>query len=93
MNLLEDGNFNVGYIETFGTMYKIVKSTTEKYFSDNFVRYGDLYTLDSDEKTGSANFIISNGDVVDATIRTIDKSYEISQIKDTSAYYKIKEIK
>lgn len=93
MNLLEDGNFNVGYIETFGTRYKIVKSTTEKYFSDNFVRYGDLYTLDSDEKTGSVNFIVSNGDVVDTTIRTINKSYEITQIKDTSAYYKIKQIK
>ena len=93
MNLLEDGNFDVGYIEAFGTRYKIVKSTTEKYFSDNFVRYGDLYTLDSDEKTGSVNFIVSNGNVVDATIRTVDKNYEITQIKDTSAYYKIKQTK
>lgn len=60
MNLLENGNFDVGYIEVFGTRYKIVKSTTEKYFSDNFVRYGDVYTLDSDTKTGSINFVVSN---------------------------------
>ena len=93
MNLLENGNFDIGYIEVFGTRYKIAKSTTAKYFSDNFVRYGDVYTLDSDTKTGSINFIVSNGYVVDANIRTETKTYQVSQIKDTNAYYKIKQTK
>lgn len=93
MNLLENGNFDVGYIELFGTRYKVVKSTTAKYFSDNFVRYGDVYTLDSDAKTGSINFVVSNGYVVDANIRTEAKSFQLSQIKDTNAYYKIKQTK
>jgi hypothetical protein len=93
MNLLENGNFDIGYIEVFGTRYKIVKSTTAKYFSDNFVRYGDVYGLDTNEKTGSINFVVSNGYVVDANIRTEAKSYQISQIKETNAYYKIKQTK
>lgn len=50
MNLLENGNFELGYIEVFGARYKIIKSNTEKYFSNNFVRYGDVYSLDTDKK-------------------------------------------
>ena len=29
MNLLQNGNFNVGYIELFGQRYKVVKSNTD----------------------------------------------------------------
>jgi hypothetical protein len=65
MNLLQNGNFDVGYIEIFGTRYKIVKSSTEKYFSNNFVRYGDLYDLTSNEKIGTTSFIVSNGYLIE----------------------------
>ncbi len=93
MNLLQNGNFDVGYLEVFGTSYKVVKSTTEKYFSDNFVRYGDIYSLDTDEKIGTASFVVSNGYVVDGTIRVPNKTFQISQLKDTNAYYQITQIK
>jgi hypothetical protein len=93
MNLLEDGNFNIGYVEIFGVTYKIVKSTTEKYTEDNFVRYGDVYSLDTDEDIGTANFIVSNGFAVNGTIRVPNQTYQISQLKDTNAYYGITQIK
>ena len=60
MNLLTNGNFDVGNIELFGQRYKVVKSNTEKYFTNNFVRYGDIFSLDTEEQTGTTSFIISN---------------------------------
>ena len=93
MNLLQNGNFEIGYINTFGTTYKIVKSTTEKYFSNNFVRYGDVFDIANDEKQGTINFIVSNGYVVEGNIRLLDSAYLISQLKDTKAYYKMTQTK
>jgi len=49
-NLLKDGDLDVGYIEIFGTRYKVVKTSEATYFSENFVRYGDLYDMVTDEK-------------------------------------------
>ncbi len=94
MNLLENGNFELGYIEIFGTRYQIIKTNTEKYFSNNFVRYGDIYSLDTDEKIGTVSFIVSNGYVVEWTIRLPNnETYQVAQLSDTRAYYQIKEIK
>ena len=61
MNSIQNGNFEVGYIEIFGTRYKVVKSSTEKYFSDNFVRYGDVFDLENNDKIGTISLIVSNG--------------------------------
>jgi hypothetical protein len=61
MNSIQNGNFDVGYIEIFGTRYKVVKSSTEKYFSNNFVRYGDIFDIENDEKIGTISLIVSNG--------------------------------
>ena len=93
MNLLQDGNFEVGYTEIFGDRYKIVKSSTEKYFSNNFVRYGDVFDLASNEKIGTTSFIISNGYIIDGTIRLTDHDYFITQLEETNAYYKIRQIR
>ena len=94
MNLLENGNFELGYIEIFGTRYQIIKTNTEKYFSNNFVRYGDIYSLDTDAKIGTVSFIVSNGYVVEWAIRLPNgETYQVAQLSDTRAYYQIKEIK
>jgi hypothetical protein len=69
MNLLNNGNFDIGYIEIFGQRYKIVKSSSEKYFTNNFVRYGDLFTLDTDVKVGTTSFIISSLSLIEGTVR------------------------
>ena len=89
MNLLNNGNFNIWYLEIFGQRYKIVKSSSEKYFSNNFVRYGDIFTLDSEEKIGTSSFIISNLSLVEWTIRLSEKTFLISPLNNTNAYYKI----
>ncbi|MBU0626540.1 hypothetical protein KKH82_03820, partial [Patescibacteria group bacterium] len=93
MNLLQNGNFDVGYLEIFGSRYKVVKSSTEKYFSNNFVRYGDIFDLASDDEIGTVSFIISNGYLIDGTVRLPVNDYLISQLSDTNAYYKIKQIR
>jgi hypothetical protein len=93
MNLLENGNFDIGYIEVFSNTYKIVKSTTEKYFEENFVRYGDVYAIDNDEKIGTINFVVSNGYVVDGMIRLPTQTFQVSQLQNTKAYYKMQQIK
>lgn len=94
MNLLGNGNFELWYIEIFGTRYKVIKINTEKYFSNNFVRYGDLYDLTTDQKIGSTSFIVSNGYVIEWAIRLPNnETYQMVQHPETRAYYQIKEIK
>jgi hypothetical protein len=60
MNLLQNGNFDVGYLELFGQRYKVVKTNIEKYFTNNFVRYGDVFSLDTETKIGTTSFIVSS---------------------------------
>lgn len=93
MNSIENGNFEVGYIEIFGTRYKVVKSSTEKYFSNNYVRYGDVFDLEKNEKIGTISLIVSNGYTIEWTIRLPDHDYLLSQLSDTNSYYKIKQIR
>lgn len=93
MNLLQNGNFEIGYIEIFGQRYKIVKSNTEKYFTNNFVRYGDIFSLDTEEKIGTTSFIVSNLSLIEGIIRRGDATFMVSPISNTNAYYKIRQTK
>jgi len=93
MNLLNNGNFNIGYIEILGNRYKIVKSSTKEYFTNNFARYGDIFTLDTEEKVGTTSFIVSSLSLIEGTIRISDKTYMISPLSNTNAYYKLNQTK
>ena len=93
MNLLLNGNFEVGYIEILGGKYKIVKSNSEKYFTNNFVRYGDIFSLDKEEKIGTINFIISNLNLIEGKVRFENATYTISPLDNTNAYYRIQQSK
>jgi hypothetical protein len=91
-NLLKDGWFDVWYVEIFWTRYKIVKDSEESYFTDNFVRYGKVFDMVTDSEIWTTNFIISNGYVIESTVRfTEGKNYKISWIDWTNAYYQINE--
>lgn len=92
MNLLNNGNLDVGYIEILGQRYKVVKSRTEKYFTDNFVRYGDLFTLDTEEKIGTTSFIISNLSLIEGTIRIGEITFLITPLSNTNAYYMLNQV-
>ena len=99
MNLLNNGNFDIGYIELFGQRYKIVKSGTERYITnnyDNFVRYGDLFTIDTEQAAGSASFIVSSLSLIEGTIRLgkdKESTFVISPLSNTNAYYKLNQTK
>ncbi|AHB41564.1 hypothetical protein P148_SR1C00001G0774 [candidate division SR1 bacterium RAAC1_SR1_1] len=89
-NLIQNANFELGYIEIFSTKYKVIKTSTETYFSKNFVRYGDIYDISTDKKIGTINFIVSNRAVLEGTARINTNTYTISQVANTTAYYHIK---
>jgi hypothetical protein len=91
-NLIQNGNFELGYISFLGTTYKVVKSSTETYFNKNFVRYGDVYDMVSDKKIWTINFVVSNKYVLEWTLRINTDSYNITQLNETSIYYKVKKI-
>jgi len=93
-NLIEDGNFEIGYVEIFGNRYKVVKTDSVNYFTNWLVWYGDLYDLVEDEKIGTVTFSLTNGIVIDGMVRnnSKNKNYSISKLENTSAYYKIREV-
>ena len=93
MNLLQNGNFDVGYIELFGQRYKVVKSSIKEYFNNNFQRFGDVFTLDTETKIGTTSFIVSNLSLIEWTVRISDSTFTVSPITNTNAYYKINQIK
>jgi hypothetical protein len=89
-NLLQNANFDLGYIEIFSTKYKVVKTSTETYFSKNFVWYGDIYDIASNQQIGTINFVVSNRTVVEGTARIQNDTYKISRVANTTAFYHIK---
>lgn len=88
---LKSEDFQIGYIEVLWNRYKLVKTHKSDYFSNNFVRYGDIFDIATDDKIGTINFIVSNSNTIKWTIRMTDKTYSINKLDNTSAYYEIKE--
>jgi hypothetical protein len=89
-NLLQNTNFDIWYIEIFNAKYKVIKTSTETYFSKNFVWYWDVYDIGTDQKIGTINFIVSNRIILEWTARIDTTNYTISQVPNTTAYYQIK---
>jgi len=92
-NLIKDSNFEIWYIEIFGNRYKISKTTVEQYFTNNFVWYGEVFDLASDEKVWTVSFIVSNDMVIEWSLRNWqkNKTYTIQSLTETNAHYKITE--
>jgi len=92
-SILKQWTLDLGYVEIFGTRYKIVK-TQEKIESsvNGFIWYWDIFDIVTDEKLWTINFMVQNSTVIEWTLRYTDKTYKISPVEWTSAYYKITEI-
>lgn len=92
--LLGDSNFTLGYIDTFGTRQKIVRTSTEKFFTNNIVRYGDIYNMENDQKIGTITFIVGNGFLIEWTIRYTNASrdFVITSIPWNQSLYAIKTV-
>ena len=91
-SLLKQWALDLGYIEVMWNRYKIVKSKETSYYSNGFVRYWDIFDIATDEKIGTINFMVMNNYVIEWTLRFTDKTYKISWVEWTSAYYKITQI-
>lgn len=92
--LLTDSNFSIGYIDTFGTRQKIVKSSRESFFTNNLVRYGDIYDMETEAKIGTVTFIIGNGFLIEWRMRytagTTD--YVLTAIPGNQSLYAIRTV-
>lgn len=92
--LLADSNFSIGYIDTFGTRQKIVRTSRENFFTNNLVRYGDIYDMETDAKIGTVTFIIGNGFLIEGRMRytagTTD--YVLTAIPGNQSLYAIRTV-
>lgn len=95
-NLLKNQFFQEGFIEFLGQRYSLKKSniTTFDIANESFVRYGDLFAIDTENKVGNLNLIVSNGNIISGTLRFIQKSenWSITQNKSTTAWFEIKRL-
>ena len=91
-SLLKQWALDLWYIEVMWNRYKIVKSKETSYYSNGFVWYGDMFDIATDEKIWTINFMVMNNYVIEWTLRFTDKTYKISGVEWTSAYYKITQI-
>ena len=91
-SLLKQWALDLWYIEVMWNRYKIVKSKETSYYSNGFVWYGDMFDVATDEKIWTINFMVMNNYVIEWKLRFTDKTYEISWVEGTSAYYKITQI-
>jgi hypothetical protein len=59
---LNNSAFTDGYIEFMDERYKVSRSELDSYNvgTNSFVRYGKLYSLETDEQIGSVSFILTN---------------------------------
>jgi hypothetical protein len=67
--ILNRGDSDIYTIDLFGDQYKIEKSATQKYLSNDYVRYGKMLSLDQANELGTAVFTISNSVIIDGVIR------------------------
>lgn len=67
--LLNDKDSDYFLIDVFGTTYRIVKNTVQKYFDKQYVWYGDVFSVDGTTNLGIASFIMNDSVVLEGTIR------------------------
>ena len=92
-NLLKNQFFQDGYLELLWVRYLLKKTamTVFDIWDESFVWYWDLYDIMSDEKVWTVNFIVSNWNVIQWTIRLTSNSqtWIIKESKNTTAWYNL----
>ena len=91
INLLKNQFFQAGFIELLGTRYELKKTniTVFDIGEESFVRYGDLFDMQKETKVWTTSFVISNGNLVQGTIRLTspNKTRLIKESKSTNARF------
>lgn len=88
---LNNSAFSDGYVEVLENRYRIKKSDLNNYnvWANSFVRYGTLYNLETWDSIGSVSFILTNGALVEGSIRIDGKAYYLSKDSATTTYYNL----
>jgi hypothetical protein len=92
-NLLKNQFFQEGYLEFLWVRYLLKKTamTVFDIWDESFVWYWDLYDFSTDSKVWTVNFIVSNGNVIQWTIRLTENSqtWNVKESKTTTAWYNL----
>lgn len=90
-NLLKNQFFQEGFVEFLGTRYSLKKTTMTVFDlgEESFVWYGDLIDIEKETKIWTINFIVSNGSVIQATMRLNEKNetWLIKESRNTTAWF------
>ena len=88
---LNNSAFTDGYVEILWERYRIKKVDTDSYNvgSNSFVWYGILYSIESWDSAGSVSLILTNGALVEWTIRINKNSYYLTKDSNTTTYYNL----
>ena len=88
---LNNSAFTDGYVEILWERYRIKKLNTDSYnvWANSFVRYGTLYSIESWDSIGSISFILTNGALVEWTIRINKDAYYLAKDSNTTTYYNL----
>ena len=88
---LNNSAFTDGYIEFLDERYKVSRSELDSYNVgvNSFVRYGKVYSLETDEQVGSISFILTNWTLVEWSIRVNKNSYYLTKDSNTTTYYNL----
>ena len=88
---LNNSAFTDGYVEILWERYRIKKVDTDSYNvgSNSFVWYGTLYSIESWDSAGSVSLILTNGALVEWTIRVNKNSYYLTKDSNTTTYYNL----
>ncbi len=92
-NLLKNQFFQEGYLELLWVRYMLKKTamTVFDIWDESFVWYGDLYDFATDAKVWTVNFIASNGNIIQWTIRLTEpaQTWNVKESKNTTAWYNL----
>lgn len=88
---LNNSAFTDGYVEILWERHRIKKSSLDTYnvWNNSFVRYGNLYSIESWESIGNVSFITTNWALVEWSIRINNNSYYLSKDSNTTTYYNL----
>ena len=88
---LNNTTFSDGYVEILWERYRIKKTDTDSYnvWSNSFVWYGTLYSIESWDAIWSIALTLTNWALVEWTIRINKNSYYLTKDSNTTTYYNL----
>ena len=92
-NLLKNQFFQEGFLELLWTRYTLKKTdmTIFDLWDESFVWYWDLIDIMQESKAWTVNFIVSNGNLIQWTIRLLspEKTWIVKESKTTTAWFNL----